>query len=397
MYLLYQTFFIVDIILSRYDIAELSAAAVMAVSFIVFLCYYLGAFLSVANHRHSKKVGGLRNVKPGPISVIVVVHDDFDYIENRLPLLLGQEYEAPYQVVVVCDTPEGDRAPEMLEELASRNKHLYVTVIPPDHKFHHTNKLAFTVGMKAAIYDNVIITSSEAAPVSSEWLSIMSYGFTSDKVLVSGYNRIGRAKGFFNKFQRAINIHESLLMLSRAVAGHPYRVSRHNSGQSKSIFFDNKGFTDHLRLNVGESDLYIQQIASNAESNVIINPKGITESVPYDSVATWYNRRKFFSYPFRFFRPGVRFYIFISYLFTALFWASAITLAVISVSELRIAALSAMALRWIVIMSVTARFSYRTGDTTPHAAMLLYDFISPVEILILTVSRNILSLRNLWV
>ncbi len=375
----------------------MSAAIVMTVAFIVFLCYYLGGFFSVANHRHSKKVGGLCNVKPQPVSVIVVVNNDLDYIENRLPLLLEQEYKAPYQVVVVCDTPEGDHAPEMLEELAAGNDRLYVTVIPSDHKFHHTNKLALTVGMKAAIYDNVIVTSSEAAPVSTEWLSMMSYGFTSDHALVSGYNRIGRAGGFFNKLQRAINMHESLMMLARAVAGRPYRVSRHNSGQSKALFFANRGFTDHLRLNVGESDLYIQQIAPYAESNVIINPKGITESVPYEKVAVWYNRRKFFSYPFRFFRGGARFYIAASYLFTALFWVSSITLAVISSSELRIAALSMIALRWIVIMAVTARFSRRTGDKAPHTAMLLYDFISPAEILLLTASRNILSLKNLWI
>lgn len=370
----------------------------MAVAFVVFLCYYLGAFLSVANHRHSKKVGGLRNVKPQPVSVIVVVNNDLDYIENRLPLLLVQEYEAPYQVVVVCDTPEGDRAPEMLEELASNNGRLYVTVIPSDHKFHHTNKLALTVGMKAAIYDNVIVTSSETAPVSTEWLAMMSYGFTSDHALVSGYNRIGRAGGFFNRFQRAVNIHESLLMLSRAVAGRPYRVSRHNSGQSKALFFANRGFTDHLRLNVGESDLYIQQIAPHAESNVIINPKGVTESVPYDKASVWYNRRKFFSYPFRFFGGGARLYISASYLFTALFWLSAIALIAISPSlELRVAAVSMIVLRWIIIMSVTARFSRRTGERAPYGTLLLYDFISPAEILLLTASRNILSLKNLWI
>lgn len=387
----------VEYILSKYGIIELSITCVAFVSFVVFLCYYLGAFLSVANHRHSKKVGGLRNVEPQPVSVIVVVKDDFDYIENTLPVILNQSYDAPYQVVVVCDTPESYRTPEMLKELSAKYKHLYVTIIPADSKFEHTNKLALTVGMKAAKYDNIIITSSECTPVSGDWLGVMSYGFTSDHVIISGYNRVSREKGFFNSFQRAVNIHESFMMLSRAVAGHPYRVSRHNNGQSKKLFFNNKGFTEYLRLNVGESDLYIQQIARYAESNVIINPKGVTESKSATTFTEWYNKRKFYSYPFRYFSAGCRMFISSSYLFTALFWLSVIALISLMVPFIWIGAAAMILIRWFVIAAVTKKLCRRTGDNPPYLSALLYDFISPAEITILTVSRNILSLKNLWV
>lgn len=390
-------YFIVDIILSNYNMVELSLTIASGVAFLVFLCYYLLAFLVTANHRHSKKMGELSRLGPQPVSIIVVINNDYDYIETRLPILLCQDYQAPYQVVAVCDTPENDRGPEMLKELATRYKNLYVTVIPADHKFGHTNKLALTVGMKAAMYDNVIITSSQAMPVGKNWLGIMAYGFTSDHVLISGYSKVGRAPGFFNKFQRAINIHESLMMLSRAVAGHPYRISRHNGGQSRGVFFSNRGFTEHLRLNVGESDLYVQQIARNVESNVILNPEGVTESIPYDSLSVWYNRRKFFSYPFRYFNPGPRLFVSASYIFTAIFWVATVWLLVLFPPVLGIAAAAMIALRWLTIAAVNHRFARRTGDKPPYGAILLYDLISPAEIMFLSISRNIVSMKNLWI
>ncbi|MDE7134491.1 MAG: hypothetical protein K2N86_04350, partial [Rikenellaceae bacterium] len=115
------------------------------------------------------------------------------------------------------------------------------------------------------------------------------------------------------------------------------------------------------------------------------------------SMSVWYNRRKFFSYPFRYFNLGPRLFVSASYIFTAIFWVASVWLLVLFPEVLGIAAAAMIALRWIVIAAVNHRFARRTGDKPPYGAILLYDLISPAEIMILSISRNVVSLKNLWI
>ena len=196
----------------------------MTVAFIVFcMCYYLGGF-SLWPIIAIPRWAGYAMSSRSPCPVIVVVNSDLDYIENRLPLLFGTGatklrirwwwYATPRRQIMLL---------RLLEELAAQQRpSLCLTVIPSDHKFHPRNKLGAPgeVGLEAAIYDNVMITSSEAAPVSTEWLSMMSYGFPA-RIMGVGKRIYSRTPqdvpaGFFNGCSSAINMHESLMMCSRA-------------------------------------------------------------------------------------------------------------------------------------------------------------------------------------
>ena len=50
--------------------------------------------------------------------------------------------------------------------------------------------------------------------------------------------------------------------LSYALAGHTYMGVGRNMAYKKSLFFDNKGFANHIQIPSGDDDLFIQEIAT---------------------------------------------------------------------------------------------------------------------------------------
>ena len=70
-------------ILESYTYWQLALIAVETGAFCGFL-YYAVRFLKAVRHRHLKRLGENGLPEARSVSVIVVVHDDLDYIENVL-------------------------------------------------------------------------------------------------------------------------------------------------------------------------------------------------------------------------------------------------------------------------------------------------------------------------
>ena len=384
-------------LLALYTPLELGLVSVMAVSFLIFLYYYLYLFQRTVRHKHSKKIQKIGEIYADPISIVVVIKDETDYIDNTLPLLLSQEYDNDYEVVVVNDTPDLEQTIDSLKELEERYDNLYVTTIKKDRSFKHTHKLALTIGIKAAKFDNILITEPKSAPISNEWLNYMAYGFTNKKSLVTGYPCISHTPGFTNRFARTVNIVSSLLSLSRALGGKPYKLSGCNMGYNAELFFNSKGFNRYLRLNSGENDLFIQQIRKSADTNVILNPKAVTViNTEGWNFRNWYNCRKFETYTFRYYPASVKFYIRTETYGKLFFWLSTLTLLILQTPIFWIAAAALILIKIVTIVLTLKKLSSRTGEKIPYITYLLYDIFAPFDQLILSLSRNISPSKDLW-
>ena len=64
-----------------------------------------------------------------PISVIITAHDNLYELEHNLQMFLQQKYPADYQVIVVCQSTDGETQ-DYLKRMAAENSHLYYTYIP---------------------------------------------------------------------------------------------------------------------------------------------------------------------------------------------------------------------------------------------------------------------------
>ena len=106
-------------------------------------------------------------------SIVIAVHDNGETINGKLPLFLSQEYEYGYEVIVV-DEASTDNSEDALKILKQQHPHLYTTFTPQDSHYADINKLAFTIGIKAAKAPRVIIADIDHPPLDNTWLQTLA-------------------------------------------------------------------------------------------------------------------------------------------------------------------------------------------------------------------------------
>lgn len=110
------------------------------------------------------------------ISIVLVVHDQAQVLEQNLPQFLGVAEEADAQVIVVDDMSTDD-TPDVLQRMRAENDRLYTTFLPKSVIINPSRmRLALSVGAKAAKGDYIVLADIKRPPVSSEWLTGLSDG-----------------------------------------------------------------------------------------------------------------------------------------------------------------------------------------------------------------------------
>ena len=78
-------------------------------------------------------------------------------------MFLRQQYAADYQVIVVCQSTDGETQ-DFLKRTAAENPHLYYTYIPESSRYMTRKKLQITLGVKAAKHEWIILTEPNCRP-----------------------------------------------------------------------------------------------------------------------------------------------------------------------------------------------------------------------------------------
>ncbi len=261
-------------------------AGIFLLSFTVQMFYYLYFFLRLTIHRYSDTI-----VSSGkPVSVIICARNEANNLENNLPYILEQDYP-DYEVIVVNDCSE-DHTEEVLARLKEKYSNLRSTILKKDVKFTHGKKLALTIGIKSALYEYLLLTDADCRPSSPLWISQMQKHFVPPNEIVLGYGSYERKPGLLNKLLRFDTFFIALQYLSFALAGFPYMGVGRNLAYKRSLFFENKGFASHLKLESGDDDLFINQVASKENTEVEFSHLAHTCSVPPESWAEWYGQKR---------------------------------------------------------------------------------------------------------
>lgn len=120
-----------------------------------------------------------------PVSIVVTTQGGADAMRRNLPLLLEQEY-LRFEVIVVDRHPAGE-VRDVVRALQQTYRNLRYTFIPPTARYVDHEKLAVTLGVKAAHYDWVVLTRADAAPASPQWLATLARCFDSGRDVVLGH------------------------------------------------------------------------------------------------------------------------------------------------------------------------------------------------------------------
>ncbi len=199
-----------------------------------------------------------------PVTVLLTAHDSLVELQRNLPEFLSQKYAPGYQVVVVCQSTDGETI-DYLTRMRAQNPHLYFTYIPERSRYMSRKKLQITLGVKAAQHEWVVLTEPSCRPQSEGWLEAMASQCAATNSLVLGYVALdGETKGV----RRFENIRKAYYLLRRAQRKRGYRTHMPCVAFRKSDFMRMQGFQGNLELVRGEYDFLVNKYASCGDTAV---------------------------------------------------------------------------------------------------------------------------------
>ena len=258
------------------DLDSISLILLSALSFflIIQLVYYWGVLAKPYYYQKKIKKGIIStpNSQP-PISIIICARNEAENIQKFLPLILEQDYPT-YEVIVVNDNSTDD-SEDILKRLESKYKHLYHTYIPQGTKNLSRKKLGITLGVKAAKYDTLLFTEIDSHPIGKNWVANMARHFSDKKTIVLGFCAFEKQKGFLSKFASFDYFFSNLQMIAMTLLKQPYGANGRNLAYQKSHFDSQKGYSKHRFLQMGEDDLFVNEVATKRNIAVELSPESI--------------------------------------------------------------------------------------------------------------------------
>ncbi len=248
------------------DFASVPAlwTGVCGIFFLIQLVYIGGVYSRL--HLHFRRGKETEPLDFPPVSVIIVTKDSGEALTENLPAVLEQDYPQ-FEVIVVNDKSAGEDE-LILKRLAGRYTNLYHTFIPETARYVSRKKLGIAMGIRASRYDWIVVTSPLGCPVSPNWLKSLAREMTPETDIVLGYSNYFPQKGYFARRITVDSFFRSLRYLCMALAGCPYMGIGNNLAYRKRIYLEHKGFSDHLQLQRGEDDLFINAVANRSNTRV---------------------------------------------------------------------------------------------------------------------------------
>ena len=192
-----------------------------------------------------------------PVSILITAHDNLAELERNLPMFLRQQYAADYQVIVVCQSTDGETQ-DFLKRIAAENPHLYYTYIPESSRYMSRKKLQITLGVKAAKHEWIILTEPNCRPSNDKWLQTMTRECQDPNHLVLGYVALDEETKSVRRFD---SIRKAYYVLRRAQQTYGYRSHMPNVAFRKSDFMKEQGYQGNLEYVRGEYDFLVNKYA----------------------------------------------------------------------------------------------------------------------------------------
>ena len=220
-----------------------------------------------------------------PVSIVLCARDVYEYLVELIPALLNQDYP-DFEVVIVNDCSD-DETEEYLKDLERKETRIKPVQLKQHLNFFNGKKFPLSMGIKSAQNDLIVLTDCNCMPTNNQWLRSVVKCYGKKTEVVIGYSPYTQKKGLFNKLIRFDALQNALLYLSAALGGYPYMGIGKNLSYRKELFYKNKGFTSHYTTSVGDDDLFVSQVATKKNTEVLIDAEDTILTTPPSSFRLW--------------------------------------------------------------------------------------------------------------
>ena len=209
-----------------------------------------------------------------PMAIVVTVQNQVGPLRRHLPALLTQDYDS-YEVIVV-DLGSTDDTALALEVFELEYNNLRHITMPSSSRDISLERLALTLGIRAAQNEWVVITDIRCEPVSNHWLSLLSTTIRQhpEAELVIGFCRYDeRHHGWFDHKIGFHRLWHHLANYAHINAGHAaVRGDNCNVAVRKSLFLNHGGFGAHQNLKSGACELMVNQFSTRTNTQLCLLP-----------------------------------------------------------------------------------------------------------------------------
>lgn len=305
----------------KFSTVELTLLVVVLLSFFIQVYYNLKYFLSATKGKNSD------GESPDGVSVIVCARNEEANLMELVPVIMEQDF-SKFQLIVVNDSSWDDTA-DILKALQVSYPEMHIIEINEDKQMMQGKKFALTLGIKAAMYDVVLLTDADCRPTSRHWITEMTKGIGERKEISLGFSGYKKYPGYLNKLIRFDAFITGLNYLGFAKTGRPYMGVGRNLSYTKTAFFRIGGFRTHYKLASGDDDLFVKEASTARNTQNVFHYDAQTISEPHKTWAKWsfQKKRHFTTAPL--YKAGIKFSLMLWPSTYFVLWLAAIALSII--------------------------------------------------------------------
>ena len=331
------------------------------------------------------------------ISIIVPMRGESErFLVDELPALLHQEYDH-YEVVVVYIGSDNDYYDE-LQRIRDNHSYMRLTRMGgSNERFYISTKQALNVGIKSAQYDCLLFTIPGATPVSNEWVATMAKGFERGSVVIAPAVPNFEGNNLSTYIMRMIELNQMRNAMVCAIEGKPYYAPRSNYGFDRKLYDSERGY-NYLGLDIGENDLFLQEIATAKRTSVVMSRHSIVKEERIDMVSEWKEQMRYYGNTRQFYPAAAKHFTTRELGSRALFFIVVIAIIVILPLELKLGAIGLLLLRYAIAVWSSRRVAHKLGERDIALKYWIYDLFGPMLEWMLwsKKSRNLPNTSRIW-
>lgn len=236
------------------------------------------------------------------VTLIVVTQDDEASLREVLPRFLEQRYAGEF-MVVVADIRSKDETMGYLQEMEECYPHLSHTTVPVSARDISLQRLAMTLGERAASTEWVVFTDSSCCPPDDMWLTAFMSQAGSGKDAVLGLTVYKGWKDWTACKQQFFRLWQQSLWLPFARAHAPYRAEESLLAYRTAHFRRHGGFGADASLSSGAAALLVNKNVARGRCTAAFSRESIlVQNLP--PCRKWQEDRSFFMETRRHARQG---------------------------------------------------------------------------------------------
>ncbi len=360
--------------LSHYSWQGLTLIGVLLILFFVQMYYYSIAYGRIRRFRLMRT--HKRRCENPAVSVIVVVRGENElFLTVDLPSLLSQHYNL-YEVVVVYVGGDIDYYDE-LQRVRKNHSWMRLTKMGGNERLYITTKQAMNVGIKSAQYDNLLFTTTGASPRSEEWVATMARGFERGSIVIAPVVPLFEEHSLKTYLMRMCEFHRQRNAFAQAVTGYAYWAPRSNFGFVRKLYDSTRGF-NHLNLDIGENDLYLQSITTPRRTAVVMSKQSIMTEERSSDWHEWLDIMRYYNHTESLYPNRPRTFHRWETCSRVLFFLAALAALILLPHELRIGVALLVLIRYIVVLVSTRRTARKLGEVNIAWRYWIYDLVGPM-------------------